>query len=423
MVTVLVAVRGRAEADVVTRLQGVPDLDIVRRCADLPELVAAGLSGLAQVAVVSADLPGLDRSVVDDLETAQVRLVGVCADEAEDVSLRQRGVDHVLTLRATASEWAAVMADVSRGRPWGAPSVDDEPSNVERTDESEVAGRIIAVWGPTGAPGRSTVAVNLAAETALLGSPTLLVDADPYGGTLAQALALLGEAPGLAAAVRACDHGALDRADLARHAPEVVPDLRILTGLPKADRWTELRPAPLRRTLDIARTLSSTIVVDCGFCLEDDEALSYDTVAPRRNAATLTVLAMADEIVVVGAADPVGLQRLVRALDDLGQVPTNPAGRRTVVVNRVRSSAVGSGPAARIIAALERFAGVTDPWIVPDDQNACDHALFAGRTLAEQAPNSPTRLALRDLAGHLLGRPPGPPHRRFALRGRRRVRP
>ena len=60
----------------------------------------------------------------------------------------------------------------------------------------------MAVWGPTGAPGRTTVAVGLADEAARLGISTLLVDADVYGGVVAQVLGLLDESPGLAGAAR-----------------------------------------------------------------------------------------------------------------------------------------------------------------------------------------------------------------------------
>jgi len=35
-------------------------------------------------------------------------------------------------------------------------------------------------------------------------------------------------------------------------------------------------------------------VVDCGFSLEQDEELSFDTAAPRRNGATLATLLAAD---------------------------------------------------------------------------------------------------------------------------------
>src|SRR5690606_40664757 len=55
----------------------------------------------------------------------------------------------------------------------------------------------------------------------------LLVDADTYGGTVAQRLGLLDESPGLAAAARGAAQGTLDAARLAALAPAVLPGLRV----------------------------------------------------------------------------------------------------------------------------------------------------------------------------------------------------
>ena len=181
---------------------------------------------------------------------------------------------------------------------------------------------VTVVWGPTGAPGRTTVAVTLAAQLAAAGVRTLLVDLDTWGASVAQVLGLVDEAPGVAAAARASEQGTLDVPGLARLAPEVVPGLRVLTGLPRADRWPELRAAAVEDVLRLARGVVDHVVVDAGFAVEDDEELSYDTAAPRRNAATLTALEAADHLVVVGAADPVGLQRLVRAVQDVAVLPS-----------------------------------------------------------------------------------------------------
>ncbi|MBC9821691.1 hypothetical protein [Terrabacter sp. MAHUQ-38] len=258
---------------------------------------------------------------------------------------------------------------------------------------------VIAVWGPTGAPGRTTMATTLAAELASRGTEVLLVDADTYGGCVAQALGLLDEAPGIAAACRAAQQGLLDLPALSRIAPEVVSGLRVLTGLPKAERWPEVRAAALERVLELSRSLVQVVVVDCGFCLEDDEELSYDTVAPRRNEATLTSLGASDLVVAVGGADPVALQRLVRGLQQLGTVPS---GAPVPVVNRVRATAVGSRPESRIADSLLRFAGLTSVRFVPDDAAALDGALLAGRSLVEHAPESPVRWAVADLATALV---------------------
>ena len=107
--------------------------------------------------------------------------------------------------------------------------------------------------------------------------------------------------------------------------------------------------------LRLARGVVDHVVVDVGFALEDDEELSYDTAAPRRNATTLTALEAADHLVVVGSADPVGLQRLVRGVQDLAVIPSPTP---TVVVNKVRASVAGPRPERSIAEVLGRFAGM-----------------------------------------------------------------
>lgn len=286
-------------------------------------------------------------------------------------------------------DWAADGAGDAAG--------DDGPGDDEVIDGVR-HGRIIAVWGPAGAPGRTTVAVTLAAELASRGEQVLLADLDTYGGCVAQTLGLLDEAPGIAAACRAADQGTLDLPVLARMAPEVTRRLRVLTGIPKAERWPELRGAALERVLELSRGLARFIVVDCGFSLENDEELSYDTAAPRRNEATLTALATADDVLAIGGADPVALQRFVRGLQEIGAVQSPVP---TPVVNRVRASAVGARPESRISESLMRFAGLEHVHYLPDDQPAVDGALLAGRSVIEHAPQSALRMSVAELASSL----------------------
>lgn len=298
------------------------------------------------------------------------------------------------------------------------PPVDGpEPGAVTVT---ESPGQVVVVWGPIGSPGRTTVAVNLAAELASPLTPVLLVDADTYGASVGQTLAVLDEAPGLAAAARAADQGTLNREMLSRLAPQVRPGLRVLTGMPRADRWPELREIALADVFELCRSLACWTVIDVAALLEQDEDLTFDTSAPRRNGAALTAIQAADQVVAVGAADPVGLQRLVRGLEELGaQLPPGQVGR-SVVVNRVRPGPVGPEPGRRIGEALERFAGVRDPHLIPEDQAALDAALLHGRTLEEVRPRSPARLALVALADAVGDRTPGS-HRAARAPARRRT--
>src|SRR5690606_15749592 len=161
---------------------------------------------------------------------------------------------------------------------------------------------------------------------------------------------------------------------------------------------------PTRRSSDLSiletsRQEADIVVVDCGISVEADEEISYDTAAPRRNATTLTTLEHADDLLVVGAADPVGLQRLVRALGDLGHVPSPPP---QVVVTKVRVSAAGPRPERAVKDVLGRFSGVEDLVLVPDDRSACDASMLFGRTLVEHAPASPVRAAIAEIARRLV---------------------
>ncbi|MFQ1001596.1 CpaE family protein [Modestobacter sp. SSW1-42] len=396
---------------------------VVRRCVDVGDLLAAATTGTGQAVLLSAELRRLDGAAVARLTAAGVAVVGLVepGDTRATERLRQWGVGRVLSADADPETIARALREAVTGeRPAGHEVGDPRAAlpvlglPAEEQDRPAGRGRVVAVWGPTGAPGRTTVAVGLADEAARLDVATLLVDADVYGGVVAQVLGLLDESPGVVAAARQASAGTLDLAALTRLAWAVTPRLRVLTGLARADRWPELRPQGVEVVLEEARRLAALTVVDCGFAVEEDEELSFDTAAPRRNGATLAVLAAADEVLCVSGADPVALQRTVRALGELRDVL--PDVEPAVVVNQVRRGPVPGDPQREITAALERFAGREVRAFLPADRRSTDAALAGGRTLAEVAPGSPLRTGLRALAAELAGVPAS-----TGRRGRRRA--
>ena len=417
------------EAHLVAALErGDLGVSVVRRCVDLADLLATAATGQARAVLLSADLRRLDRDALSRLAIAGVAVVGLVppGDEEAERRLRQLGVLHVLPSDATPEQISTAVTETVQGAvvptPGQAASYADPraalpdlpgPPPVSVPEIAVGSGRLIAVWGPTGAPGRTTVAVGIASEVAALARPTLLVDGDVYGGVVAQVLGVLDEAPGLAAAARLANSGRLDLPALAELARTVGPSLWLLSGIARADRWPELRPASVEVVLGLARSLAAVTVVDCGFCLEQDEELVYDTTAPRRNGATLAFLEAADTVVAVGSADPVGLQRLVRGLGELKEAV--PGVQPRVVVNRLRDGGVPGNAEQEVRDALARYAGVDDVAFVPLDVAAVDGALAGGRTLVEAAPGSPARLALADLTAGLVGAP-RPQRKRGLLR-------
>lgn len=387
---VIIAVRGAREGAIAAAIGADKRLNVARRCADLPEALAAASAGAGEVAVLS-EHPRLDRAVVADLVTAGVTVVGVPhgADSADH--LRSLGITDLIGPEADAKAVAQVIVDARR-------RADSQPATLPPPPAMRPRrGRVIAVWGPTGAPGRTTVAVSVAVELAAH-MPVIVVDADTYGGAVGQALGLLDESPGLAVVARASLHGTLDDSAVVQHAIAVAPRLHVLTGITRADRWPELSAAALDPVWPALGRHADAVVVDCGFSLERDEVLQYDTRAPQRNGATLSALAAADVVVAVGAAEPVSMQRLVHGLAALDQVVPREKVPRVVVVNRVRASVAGQYPREAVADALRRYASVEQVWTVPFDGRAADAAALTGRTLAECAPRSPARRAFTALA-------------------------
>jgi MinD-like ATPase involved in chromosome partitioning or flagellar assembly len=349
--TVVVAAGGAPwEAATLDEIRESGWLHLHRRCLDVAELLA--LSGMCDVAVVSTDLAGLDADAVLTLQRDGVRVLGVGPEE--------RG--HHLGI-ATMTVPGQIELDLR------------EPESVATGDSP---GGLLAVWGPHGAPGRSVLSASVASAWADAGQHVTLIDADPRGGAQAQMFAVLDEASGLVAACRSANHG--DLAALADHAVTVEPGLRLLTGVTRAEMWDQVREAPFQIVVRTVAQSSDAVVVDLG---------------PTLDPQTRHVLGAADQVLVVGRADPVGLARLVRALHDLSSVRSVALAPPVVVVNQLRPTSVWGERVVR--DAIERLAGVRPDVFVPSDFKTLDTAALRGRVPADVAPGSPFVAAISTL--------------------------
>jgi len=366
---VVVAAGGAAwEPDVLREIEVSTSMRLVRRCVDVAELLAVAPDA-AGAAFVAAELSGLDADAVFRLERAGVRVIGLGDDE------RRRALG--IIVRGEPGALAQAVADA------GSPA---------RQDVSDLHGAAttIAVWGSSGAPGRSTIAASLAASLAHRGSDTVLVDADTFGGSIAQMLAILDDVSGLMAACRAANQGRVE--EVTDHLLDIEPRLRLLSGIPRADMWPQVRPGALELVLRKLETDADLLVVDCAPSLEPGES-AHGT---GRNQVTRHVLSAADAVLVVGRADPVGLSRLVRALHDLsGVVDVDPV----VVVNGMRASLGWSE--REVASTLTRLTGIEQVTFVPADVAALDLAMMRGQLPREVAPSSSFVAAVDDVAASL----------------------
>ena len=368
---------------------------VVRRCTDVAELLAVAGARTARVALVGAGLARLDRSTVSRLREFGPLVIGLAdagdpgalatlegygcdavVGVGDDVASAVSGVQSELAGRATRPHLSAVPADAS--------------------PRAGSAGRLVVVWGPVGAPGRSSVAIAIADESARAGVETVLVDADLEGPALAALLGLCDDVPSLAQAVRRADRSGLDPAGLTDVTARVAPNLRLLSGggSPAGD-W----PAGGLAQLWSAVTGRGPLcVVDLGRGGSSQGMADPLGVGGSSAAVAETALAAADVVVAVSGGEPIGLARLVTGLPPIRELA--PRAELRVVVTRVRRAAVGPQPEQAIRAALAEHLEIV-PLLVPDDRGGYDAAVLAGRTLAEVAANSPARRVLQEFATQL----------------------
>ncbi|VXB93740.1 AAA family ATPase [Nocardioides sp. AX2bis] len=384
MIVVLVVAAGAAWESPALRVLGDdPGIVVLKRCVDVDDLLATATVGQADVAVVGLDAPGLDGPAVDHLLHHDVRPVAVVPDGPDEAARLRAGRLGIRTV-VGASDVAGLPEAVL-----GAAHDDDGPPTARTAPHDPDAvppgapdvppgrpGRVLAVWGPPGAPGRSTVAAGVAAELARRGRRVLLVDADTHAASQAQQLGVLDEVSGLLAAARLAGTGHLED-EVVSVQRALDARLAVVTGLPRPDRWREVRAGVVETLLRAARR-HGDVVVDTAAPIEGDPGPDLSG-RGGRNQATTEALGAADEVLVVGAADPVGLARLARALVELRET-VGPVGVR-VLVNRMRP---GLGWSENEVAAMVAdFGRITSLHFLPHDLAAVDRALVAGRTLVE----------------------------------------
>lgn len=369
-----------AESRFATAIAARPGVELAFRCVDRVELLAAIRGAAPDVIVVAGCPTWLDRETCDEAVEARVPMVGLADPGDASNSLAKLGIivlaedaDPERVLSLTSSEDALPVA----------------PATIARSLEPR--GRLGAVWGPKGAPGRSTIAVELAAELAAGEARTVLVDADTYGGDIAQMLGVVEELPTI---VWAAQTAARDRADVLRaglrragsEGPVLVP------GVNRSDLWRDVRVRAWRELTNLLRDEFAHVVVDAGFCLEED------VTGDGRNAIARDAVSSAESVIAVCRSDPVGLKTFLWAYRGLTEVVDED--RVFVVANRVPA-----GEETAVADLLRRHAGKRPVAYVPDNPGVFKNAVTRGVAAREVAPSSPVARAVREVAAAIGGRP------------------
>ena len=143
---------------------------------------------------------------------------------------------------------------------------------------------------------------------------------------------------------------------LARLTPPIAPDLRVLSGISRADRWPELPSSSLDAVWTVARSLAGVDRDRLRLLPRAGRGCSATT--PGRRAGTPRPSAPSRRRTSCSwsaPGDPVGIQRLVRGLGELTDLGLG--GTRFVLVNRVRASVAGPHPGEAVAAGARPVRG------------------------------------------------------------------
>ncbi|WP_165215978.1 hypothetical protein [Schaalia sp. ZJ1691] len=427
------------EATIVRELAAMPEeFTVVRRCADLAELCAVVQAKTADVVILEANNPEVDTRLVNSLQQWGANVVVlveelgernrryVGADVASLAAHPEQVIESIRAFRRRAVASASKML-TTHSHPHRDPSDHETLPDKESMASCDIspglslksaltaptdalspadtlipgahqrlvpAPGITAVWGTSGAPGRSTIAINIAMESARE-RETILVDADVHNPSVAHMLGIPVDYSGLSACARQIARGS----DLAHALPELsVPygqQLTVLTGLTSPLRWREIDEFVAQRLMEELRVLFPSVVVDLA-------AVSLDPVGEetqsrgQRDDVAAAVLRQADRVLCVAKGDAVGLNRLAGALRWWEELDVDAP--LHVIVNRVSPASTGPHPVNALRAALSPILGQKRIFIVPEDESV-PRSLLHASTVIDAHPLSPSAQAIHDLAG------------------------
>lgn len=240
-------------------------------------------------------------------------------------------------------------------------------------------GRIVAVWGGHGSPGRTTISTHLAASAQESGLSTLLIDADTWAPSVAQHLGL-DEGPGLVQSVRSVSRGDSGLSQVLKSRRGV----SVLVGMARPELWTEIQESSFIALIDEAASEYDLVVIDVAAPIEEDEELSFDQAPYRRNLVTRSTLTIADTVFQVAGGSPVSLRRAISATRSLAlEIPTARAKLEVVLNGAPRSRTRLREIESALTEHLEQ-----SPMAAIPNEPLCESALWEGQLVSDAAPRS-----------------------------------
>lgn len=225
---------------------------------------------------------------------------------------------------------------------------------------------VIAVSSPKGSTGKTTLAINLAAEIASNRFRVLLIDGDLESGAIANHFMLTELPAGVPGALRIASQNRFDKDQLERLSVALPKSTLRVMPSGNASANLDFDPMAVSQILEVAKTEFDFTVIDCGQLepkLKDHPSQSF----------VEEVLRHSDKQVIVCLADPIGIFRLLGQQERIVELCQEPL----TVMNRVRNSVIASAK-REIEITLQRLSSLPSATFIPDDPSQIDQALKTG---------------------------------------------
>jgi MinD-like ATPase involved in chromosome partitioning or flagellar assembly len=309
-------------------LEGLPGdgLVVADRCLDGPSLSERAAGPDVDVALASSDLHRLSATILTAVRDARLPLVLIA--DGQDLA-RYGELAHLVPTSAGASDIAAALrAAVRRGPVYSAPAASAQVEDAGTQgplpggDADGRRGRLIAVVSGKGAPGKTTLAIGLAAALAERRRQVVLVDADLWGGNVGAYLDL-DPRRGLFALAYGKDASPSEWARRLEEELQEGPGFMVLGGIERAEQRSSISADVTTAAVAALRSAFDDVVIDAGCAIVGATSAAVDA-----------LLRQAERILVVSGADLVAVWNARAALRYLREGLGVEPGSVSIVVNR-----------------------------------------------------------------------------------------
>lgn len=253
-------------------------------------------------------------------------------------------------------------------------------------------GLVVAVWGPPGSPGTTSLAITLAGLLSELSAQVVLIDGDTYSSSVAQNLNLSQTGSGLLAACRMARVETVEATALRSCMVEYTgrrSRFQVMTGLLAPEKFADIDLLALRRVFEVLRREGYVIVIDLAGPLEQ---FPHEVIGgPLRNGIQRVVLENADHIVAVTRPTATHTTRFLRQWPLLSSLA--PQATTRVLMNAVLKGE--SAAANEATYALWTHAGIDEVVSLPNDRSSFVRADSDGVTIGDLPTRSPVIEGLR----------------------------